>query len=420
AWGRREPTDPDEVLDVALRAPQRLVGRIGTLNFVPMELGVTLVAQRQFEFGVAGVFALALGLVMVIGGSTLILGVAVRILYVPVLNEVQPLVDDSVASIGRSWSLRARIILAIATACLAAGLVGGAAGAHVQSAEGRLLAGGVGGLAMAVYGVLLIGFGLILPSVAPVRDLVSAVRRVADGDFTQRVAIASADEFGEVAVAFNNMQRGLRERESLQAAFGSYVDPALAERILAQGDSVFGGEEVDVTVFFADVRGFTTFAAERSAQEAVARLNELFALVVPIIRDNGGHANTYAGDGVLAVFGTPNPLEKHADCAVAAAIEMQRAVHAAFGDELHIGIGVNTGTVIAGTIGGGGKLEFTVIGDAVNVASRVEELTKETGDDILLTQATVDALVAAPDGLTGVGEFPVRGKAGSVRLHAVR
>ena len=417
AWARHQPADPPAVLDVTLREPQRLVARVGAVNLVPITVVGTIVAKHEFGLGLAGVAAFAITLPMLVGGGGLILGVALRAVYVPVLAEVQPLVDDSFAPVTDSWSLRGRILGAIFVGCVFAGLTGGAASARAESAEAHLLAGALGGLVLASYSLVLIGFGLLLPSIAPVRDLVAGVRRVGAGDFGQPVAIASADEFGELAVAFNDMQRGLRERESLQAAFGSYVDPALAQRILDQGDSVFDGEEVEVTVFFADVRGFTTYAAARSAQEAVARLNELFALVVPIIRDNGGHANTYAGDGVLAVFGTPNPLEQHADCALRAAIEMQREVHATFGDELRIGIGINTGSVIAGTIGGGGKLEFTVIGDTVNVASRVEALTKETGDDILLTQATVGVLVDPPP-LIDRGEFEVRGKSERVQLYA--
>jgi adenylate cyclase len=105
-----------------------------------------------------------------------------------------------------------------------------------------------------------------------------------------------------------------------------------------------------------------------------------------------GHINKFLGDGDFGVFGAPNDLAGHADAAVAAAVLIQRLVAERFGGKLRIGIGINTGVVIAGTIGGGGKLEFTLIGDAVNVAARVEQLTKTTADAILLTQQTVDAV----------------------------
>jgi class 3 adenylate cyclase len=272
---------------------------------------------------------------------------------------------------------------------------------------------------MTLYGVVIFNVGLVRPTVTTVRELLSAIDRVRRGEFGERVPVAGIDEFGEVAVAFNDMQRAMHERESLQAAFGSYVDPTLASRLLAQDNSVFEGEDVEVTAFFADVRGFTSFADSATAPEAVQLLNRLFEVLVPVIHDLGGHANHYLGDGLLAVFGAPSPLVNHADMAVAAAIEIQRQVSKEFGGELHIGIGINTGQVIAGTIGGGGRLEFTVIGDAVNVASRLERLTKETGDAILLTDTTMEALTSCSCRTVNRGELDVRGKAKRVRVHAI-
>src|ERR1700751_2037746 len=196
------------------------------------------------------------------------------------------------------------------------------------------------------------------------------------------------------------MQAGLAERQRLQGAFGTYVDPVLAARLLEQGDDVFTGERREVTVMFVDIRDFTPFAEATPAEDAVARLNALFGIVVPAVVGVGGHVNKFLGDGALAVFGAPDDLADHADAAVNAAVLIQRLVADRFGGELRIGIGVNTGVVIAGTIGGGSKLEFTLIGDAVNVAARVEQLTKITGDTILLTHHTADALDHRPPGLT--------------------
>lgn len=126
--------------------------------------------------------------------------------------------------------------------------------------------------------------------------------------------------------------------------------------------------------------------------------------------------NKFLGDGALAVFGAPNDLAHHADAAVSAAVLMQRLVAERFEGALRIGIGINTGVVIAGTIGGGGKLEFTLIGDTVNVAARVEQLTKTTGDSILLTQPTVDAMDAPPPGLADRGLHELKGKAAAVKV----
>jgi class 3 adenylate cyclase len=215
------------------------------------------------------------------------------------------------------------------------------------------------------------------------------------------------------------MQAGLAERERLRAAFGSYVDPALATRLLEQGDDVFAGERREVTVMFVDIRDFTPFAEANPAEVTVSHLNALFDIVVPTVLDAGGHVNKYLGDGALAVFGAPIDLERHADAAVDSAVRIHQAVEARFGGTLRIGIGINTGVVIAGTIGGGGKLEFTLIGDAVNVAARVEQLTKTTGDTILLTQGSVDALSQPRSDLLARGGFELKGKAAPVDIYAV-
>jgi len=126
--------------------------------------------------------------------------------------------------------------------------------------------------------------------------------------------------------------------------------------------------------------------------------------------------NKFLGDGALAVFGAPNDLAGHADAAVGAAVVIDRLVAECFGGAVRIGVGINTGVVIAGTIGGAGKLEFTLIGDAVNVAARVEQLTKTTGDTVLVTQQTVDALVSRPTTLTDRGSHELKGKSAAIHV----
>jgi len=256
----------------------------------------------------------------------------------------------------------------------------------------------------------------ISPFLRPIRDLAEGTERVAVGDYSQRLPVVQDDDLGALAASFNRMQAGLAERQRLQTAFGTYVDPALAARLLEQGDDVFAGERREVTVMFVDVRDFTPFAEANSAEDTVARLNALFEIVVPAVVDAGGHVNKFLGDGALAVFGAPNGLAHHADAAVGAAVLIDRLVAERFGGELRIGIGINTGVVIAGTIGGGGKLEFTLIGDTVNVAARVEQLTKTTGDRILLTLPTVDALATRPSMLSARGSHALKGKSAAVQV----
>jgi class 3 adenylate cyclase len=184
------------------------------------------------------------------------------------------------------------------------------------------------------------------------------------------------------------MVQGLAERERLREAFGTYLDEEVAEYILSEGFSE-EGMELEVSVLFCDVRDFTSFAARAEAKEVVARLNELYEVVVPIIARHGGHVDQFLGDGLLAVFGAPQTYPDHADRAVRAACAMVSRVNSEQGPGLDIGIGVNTGLVVAGAIGGAGRLNFSVIGDPVNVAARVEEATREVGEDVLVTEETM-------------------------------
>jgi adenylate cyclase len=257
------------------------------------------------------------------------------------------------------------------------------------------------------------------PSLRPLQDLAQGTERVAAGDYSRRLPVVQDDDLGALAASFNRMQAGLAERERLQAAFGSYVDPALATRLLEQSGDLFAGERREVTVMFVDIRDFTPFAEVNTAEDTISHLNALFEIVVPAVIDSGGHVNKYLGDGAMAVFGAPNVLDHHADAAVRAAIRIHQMVAEHFDGTLRIGTGINTGQVIAGTIGGGGKLEFTLIGDAVNVAARVEQLTKLTGDAILITQDTLDALSDPPAGLTDRGAHELKGKAATVHVHAL-
>jgi adenylate cyclase len=284
-----------------------------------------------------------------------------------------------------------------------------------QVNEEPILAVVIGCVAICFAVPISVGAGFS-PSLRPIRDLAEETVRVANGDYSQRLPVVQDDDLGALAASFNRMQAGLAERQRLQAAFGTYVDPSLAARLLQQGDDVFTGERRQVTVMFVDVRDFTPFAEANTAEDTVSRLNALFEIVVPAVVDAGGHVNKFLGDGALAVFGAPNALADHADTAVNSAVLIHRLVAERFGGELRIGIGINTGLVIAGTIGGGGKLEFTLIGDTVNVAARVEQLTKNTGDAILLTQQSVDALVTRPLGLIDRGSHALKGKSAAVQV----
>jgi class 3 adenylate cyclase len=311
-----------------------------------------------------------------------------------------------------AWSNVAMLAVAFLFAVMGAVL----AAAIDRASEVPVLAVVLGSALTVVFGVPMVVGAIFSPSLQPIRDLAEGTERVAAGDYSQRLPVVQDDDLGALAASFNRMQAGLAERQRLQAAFGTYVDPTLAARLLEQGDDVFTGERREVTVMFVDVRDFTPYAESNTAEDAVARLNALFEIVVPAVVEAGGHVNKFLGDGALAVFGAPNVLAQHADAAVSAALLIHRLVAERFGGELRIGIGVNTGVVIAGTIGGGGKLEFTLIGDAVNVAARVEQLTKITHDAVLLTQQCVDALASRPPGLMDRGFHVLKGKSAAVQV----
>ena len=265
--------------------------------------------------------------------------------------------------------------------------------------------------------------GAVLTSAAaravsePVERLRAAQRRVEEGSFSDEVTVDDGGEIGHLQAGFNRMVAGLRERERIRDAFGTYVDREVAEHILREGTNL-AGEEVEVTLMFIDVRDFTGFAERASARDVVTTINRLFERAVPIIHAHDGHVDKFVGDGLLAVFGAPRRCEDHADQALAAALEIEQAVHDEFGDELQIGIGLNSGTVVAGNVGGAGRLEFSVIGDAVNVAARVEAATRQTGDTILLAARTKELLASAPSALVERPDVALKGKRDPVSVYA--
>jgi class 3 adenylate cyclase len=417
AWGRRENVDPQatrEALAGLYRVP--LLAVIGGLVPSTIAMAFALDAAKALADWPTRIVWVATGW-QVLFGCAAFVWLMGDTLTRPVRAELDAAIgEDSPEPVRRG--IASRLMVMILLVSLIAGYFSALPVSWARTDIAQYIASGLIVPTLAAFCVLVFSAFGIVPVTQPVKELTRGTERVTAGDFSERIPVTSNDEFGVLARSFNRMQAGLLERERLHAAFGSYVDPALAERLLADGSDTFDGEAVDVTVFFADVRGFTTYSEAHSPEESVARLNELFALTVPILLDHGGHANKFLGDGVLAVFGVPNRLEDHADRAVDAAIAVQHRVRRQFGDELKIGIGINTGPVIAGTIGGGGKLEFTLIGDTVNVAARIEELTKATGDAILIAEATRQAL-NRPVGSVERGSFDIRGRNQGIELHAV-
>ena len=251
----------------------------------------------------------------------------------------------------------------------------------------------------------------------PLESLRRAFQQVERGRLDLRVPVYDGTQIGKLQLGFNQMVDGLVERQHLRDVFGTYLDPDVAEHIL-HDDTSLAGEEVEVTMMFVDVRDFTAFAEHAGAPVVLAAINRLFEGIVPIIHAHGGRVDKFVGDGLLAVFGTPRHQLDHADRAVAAAIEIDRVVRDGRAGELTIGIGLNSGLVMAGNVGGAGRLEFSVIGDPVNVAARVEAATRQTGDTILVAERTKELLRTTDIAFVEREGMTLKGKDTFVRLYA--
>ena len=383
------------------------------LNIVPISIYLTIELDGPF---LPDLLVLMAAVGVVVAYSMFLRFFGTELALRPLLERVSCDVPDGV-DLGRATvSLRWRLLVGLPVINVITGVA--VVGLATDSPSLRTL--GVGVLvALGVAFTISLELSLLLlrSIVGPIDDLQSGTERVAAGDFSVRVPVVGSDETGRLAGSFNQMVAGLQERARLREAFGAFVDPVLAERVLEEGTQL-EGEEAEVTVVFVDIRDFTAFAERAGAREVVAELNRFYDYVVPLLVHHGGHANKFVGDGLLGVFGAPDRLPDHADRALAAALQIAEVVEEAYEGELRVGIGVNSGPVVAGTIGGGGRVEFTVIGDTVNTAARVEEATRETGDVVLVTEATCRLLRDDHGGFVERRDVPLKGKADRVRLYA--
>lgn len=263
--------------------------------------------------------------------------------------------------------------------------------------------------------------------VGPLRALQEAMGRVEANELDTRIVVSTNDELGYLGERFNSMTEGLRQGERLRELFGLYVSPEVARAAVETGAGL-GGTQVECSVLFSDIRDFTTLSERMPPARLVGLINRYMTAMVAVVVEHGGMVTRFGGDSVLAVFGTPlNPMPDHADRAVKTAFGMRRAL-AAFNREetvaalprLEAGIGIATGPVIAGNIGGRERIEYTVMGDAVNLASRLEDRTKDTGFPILLSDETYRALDGAPAlDATTLTEVRIKGKQHPLTVHAL-
>lgn len=240
-----------------------------------------------------------------------------------------------------------------------------------------------------------IGAGLIARNVTlPIRRVVEAVEKVAGGDYSVTVGVHRTDELGQLATAVNKMSNDLMERDRARELLGKMVSRQVATELLGRRLEL-GGEQRVVTVLFADIRGFTGMSQNYPPAELVSVLNGYLTALSDVVERHGGIVDKYIGDAIMAVFGAPIHQPDHAARAVSAALAMHRSLddlnHALVErgrPRVEFGIGINTATVVVGNMGSVRRLNYTVIGDGVNLAARVEKLTREYDVPIVVTQST--------------------------------
>jgi adenylate cyclase len=217
------------------------------------------------------------------------------------------------------------------------------------------------------------------------------------------------------------------ERARVRDVFARFLPEPVVDEVLsrADGDLRLGGVRLVSTALFADLRNFTGFAERTPPDDVVAVLNRYFAEMSDAVLDNGGTLVAFQGDGIVAIFGAPIQCDDHADRAVAAAREMLRdrlprlnawAAEQGYGGGFRMGIGMSSGPMMTGNVGSERRLEYTMVGDTANTASRIESLTKELGHPVLLSESTLDLLTAPVADLVYVDEVTVRGRSAPTRL----
>jgi len=245
----------------------------------------------------------------------------------------------------------------------------------------------------------------------PVDLLTDSLERVGDGDYSVKTPVVSDDEIGILTADFNAMVEGLGEREFIRDTFGRYVAKEVAAEILRQRVK-FAGEEQLVTILFTDIAGYTTISESLTPQEVVEMLNDYFSQVVDVVVKHKGIVNKFIGDAIMAFFNVPLKDPEHAQNAVRAALEIERLSNErrfGKGVRLKTRVGVNTGIVVAGSIGSEDRLEYTVIGDAVNVAARLEQLNKQYGTQVLVGHNTFE-LARDDFDFERIGDIKLKGK----------
>jgi len=285
---------------------------------------------------------------------------------------------------------------------------------------------GFGTLAFSVVLAIILGVYFSVQLARPLAKLRQALAAIGKGKLDTRLDAGGGDEFAEVALAINEMAEGLQQRDVFKGTLVRYMSGQLAEKILSSGKIPdLKGERRKITVLFADVRGFTKLSENLPPEDVFAMLNDYFDKMIDEISKNHGLLNKFMGDGLMAVFGALEEDPYQEENAIKAALGMRRMLEGMrerFKIErqidLKIGIGINTGIALVGNIGSNQRMEFTAIGDTVNLGSRLESASKELNTDIIVSEYTY---VAARTGFRfrSLGQISIRGRENPVGAYAV-
>lgn len=229
----------------------------------------------------------------------------------------------------------------------------------------------------------------------PVLTLVKGVREIDKGNYEHSVTVNQEDEMGEMAHAFNEMAKGLLERDKVRNLLGKVVSPDVATELLKSKELKLGGEERTMTAFFSDIAGFTSISEKMEPAGVVDLLNEYLSAMSDIIYEFGGTVDKYIGDAIVAFWGAPLAVENHPELCVKAAVAMQKKLMELRASwrvqgrpELFIRAGINTGRMVVGNMGSKDRMDYTIVGDAVNLAARLEGANKHYGANILTSEFT--------------------------------
>jgi adenylate cyclase len=294
----------------------------------------------------------------------------------------------------------------------------------LEAARGvKRIAFNIAGHVLSVALFLIFVFSITLT--APIEKLVDITSQVAKGNFQVKANIRSRDEVGQLGDAFDTMIVGLQERDKVKSMFAKFHGSSVTEDLM-KGDLQLGGSKKHVAVFFSDIRDFTKFSEGHTPEEVVDMLNEYFQIMVGIINRNGGIVDKFIGDAIMAIWGAPNQTDRDPQSAVKACLEMRSALEklnelrAERGKSaIKIGMGVHYGEAISGTIGSDERMEYTVIGDTVNQASRIEASTKAFGTDLLISDSLLETC-QSEFVIEEAGRVEVKGKSKPLTLFKVR